>query len=140
MASRNQPSAASNSRTDAAPAASFTDGPWYVLDQRATTLRAQGWPGEIHDAILISSYAPAEIRPDHCDCIVARITFSNRTEELGDSNMADARLIASSPTLYAALTDLIALISEVAPEYAESPVVAAAQAAIDNARAERVSG
>jgi hypothetical protein len=82
--------------------AGFTPGPWYALDQRATTLREQGWTGEHHDAILISAYPPEDITPEHCDGIIARIAFANRPEELGDGNMADAHLIASAPELYEA--------------------------------------
>ena len=85
------------------PAPRYTAGPWFVLDQRATTLRSQGWEGPDHDAILISNYAPSDIRSDNCDCIVARIRFDNRSGELGDGNMADARLIASAPSLLEAL-------------------------------------
>lgn len=88
-----------------------TRGPWFVLDQRATTLRAQGWSGAPdHDVLLISNYAPADITPEHCDCIVARIEFTNREEELGEGNLADARLIAAAPDLLEAAIGALGLI------------------------------
>ena len=79
--------------------AGATPGPWHALDQRNSTLRAQGWEGPEQDAILIVNYPPAEIKAGHCDCIVARIEFRNRAEKLGDGNMADGRLIAAAPEL-----------------------------------------
>lgn len=71
--------------------------PWYVLDQRATTLRALGWTGPKQDAILISSKSPQEALASRGDnCIIARISFDNRDEELGESNMADAVRIVTA--------------------------------------------
>lgn len=88
---------------------------WFVLDQRASTLRQQGWTGPAHDVILISAYPPEEITPQHCDAIVARVSLLNREEELGDYNFAHAKLIAAAPRLarqHAAMADEIARLRE----------------------------
>jgi hypothetical protein len=41
------------------------------------------------------------------NCVVARIQFEHRPEQLGASNLADAHLIAASPELYAALEAVV---------------------------------
>jgi hypothetical protein len=117
--------------------AGFTPGPWYVLDQRASTQRSQGFVIPGHDAILISSYAPNEIRRGHCDCIIARIDFSNRPEELGESNFATARLIAAAPSLFNAATlALDYILNRVGNDAAETVAVSDLRAAIAKARGE----
>ena len=81
--------------------AEHTPGPWFVDDLRASRLRALGWVGPSIDKILICSCSPEEIArtEDGSDCIIARIAFDNRPEELGESNLADAKLIAAAPVL-----------------------------------------
>lgn len=82
--------------------------PWYVLDQRATTLRAQGWTGPKQDAILISNKSPQEVLECRGDnCIIARISFDNRDEELGESNMADAVRIVTAVNSHDALLEAL---------------------------------
>ena len=106
--------------------AGFTPGPWFVLDQRASTQRSQGFVIPGHDVILISSYAPSEINREHCDCIIARIDFSNRPEELGESNFADAKLIAAAPELYEQLVEAERLLSNHAVHDLDLPPIHAA--------------
>jgi len=75
-------------------------GPWYVRDLRASEMRRMGWTGPSIDRILITNKTgPEIIRDEGEDCIVARIQFDNRTEELGDDNLADALLMAAAPDL-----------------------------------------
>jgi len=50
---------------------------------------------------------------------------------------ANAHLIAAAPDLYEALTDLVKLIDEVAPSYADSTVVFAARAALSKAEGQQ---
>jgi hypothetical protein len=77
-----------------------TAGPWSVIDLRATTMRALGWRGEQIDCLLISCKGDDL---EGGNCVVARIAFDNRPEELGDGNFADACLIAAAPGLLASL-------------------------------------
>lgn len=80
--------------------AGHTSAPWYVFDQRETYMRSLGWPGPFNDAILISAKSPREaLEAAGENSIVARISFDNRPEKLGESNLADARLIAAAPDL-----------------------------------------
>lgn len=81
--------------------AGHTAGRWYVLDQRASTLKAAGWEGEHQDAILISALSPKEIIAARGEnAIIARIEFRNRSEQLTDGNFADARLIVAACNSY----------------------------------------
>lgn len=85
-----------------------TPGPWFVFDQRASVMRELGWEGPAVDAILISSLSPKDaVEAGGDNCIVARISFNNRDDELGESNIADARLIAAAPDLLKALAELM---------------------------------
>lgn len=82
----------------------FTPGPWFVFDQRESYMRSIGWPGPFNDAILISSLSPKDaVEAQGDNCIVARISFNNRAEKLGENNLADAHLIAAAPDLLEAL-------------------------------------
>jgi hypothetical protein len=84
----------------------FTPGPWYVRDLRAAEMRRLGWTGPSIDRILITNKTGADIIRDEGDnCVVARIQFDNRTEELRDGNLADAHMIAAAPELYGALLE-----------------------------------
>ena len=88
-----------------------TPGPWYVRDLRASEMRRLGWTGPSIDRILITNKTgPEIIRDEGEDCIVARIQFDNRTEELTEGNLADAHLIAAAPELCAALEQFVALL------------------------------
>lgn len=67
-------------------------------------MRRLGWTGPSVDRILITSEdGQGIIDCEGQNCVVARIQFDNRTEELTDGNMADATLMAAAPDLYAAL-------------------------------------
>lgn len=80
--------------------AAFTPGPWYVRDLTAKTMRELGWTGPSIDRILITNKTgPEIIRDEGDDCVIARIQFDHRPEELGEGNLADARLIAAAPEL-----------------------------------------
>lgn len=82
----------------------FTPGPWFVFDQRESYMRSIGWPGPFNDAILISSLSPKDaVEAQGDNCIVARISFNNRAEKLGENNLADAHLIAAAPDLLEAV-------------------------------------
>ncbi len=80
---------------------------WYVKDFRASTMRRLGWTGPSIDRILITSKDSAEIDASSgANCIVARIQFDNRTDELTDQNLANAVLMAAAPELFEALRDM----------------------------------
>ena len=69
-------------------------------------MRSIGWPGPFNDAILISSLSPKDaVEAQGDNCIVARISFNNRAEKLGENNLADAHLIAAAPDLLEALQE-----------------------------------
>lgn len=79
-------------------------GPWYVRDLTALTMQRLGWTGPSIDSILITDKTGPEIIRDEGDnCVVARIQFEHRPEQLGESNLADAHLLAAAPELYLAL-------------------------------------
>lgn len=81
---------------------------WYVKDFRASTMRRLGWTGPNVDRILITSKDSAEIEASSgADCVVARIQFDNRTDELGENNMADALLIGAAPDLYESVKEML---------------------------------
>lgn len=84
-----------------------TPPPWFVNDLRASKLRELGWEGEYVDRILICSRSPAEVArtQDGSDCIIARISFDNRPEELGESNLADAEYIVKACNAYPKLVE-----------------------------------
>lgn len=82
----------------------FTPGPWYVRDLTAQSMRKLGWTGPSIDSILITNKTgPEIIRDEGDDCVIARIQFDHRPEELGEGNLADAHLITAAPELYEAL-------------------------------------
>lgn len=81
---------------------------WYVHDYRASTMRRLGWVGPTIDRIVIATTDAAGIEAcSGANSIVARIQFDNRSDELTDSNMADAILIAAAPELYGALAQMV---------------------------------
>lgn len=83
---------------------------WYVCDLRASEMRRLGWAGPYIDKILITNKEGREIhKGDGRDCIVARIEFDNRPEELGNGNLSDARLIASAPDLLEAVRCILGI-------------------------------
>lgn len=83
-----------------------TPGPWYVRDFRAREMARLGWKGPSIDRILIvDKTGPEIIESSGENCVVARIQFDNRTEPLGDGNLADARLIAAAPAMLDALAE-----------------------------------
>ena len=84
--------------------AEHTAGPWFVKDFRAVEMKRLGWTGPSIDRILITNDRDPR---DEDGCIVARIQFDNRTEQLDDGNLADARLIAAAPDLLAACQEFV---------------------------------
>lgn len=86
-----------------------TPGPWRRHDMEA-------------DAIVAN-------RPEGGGAEVANVGNSCWPE----NRRADACLIAEAPVLLSSLQDLVKLIREVAPQYAESTVMAGAELAIANA-------
>jgi hypothetical protein len=81
-----------------------TPGPWHVLDFRASEMRRLGWVGPSIDRILITNMTAREVAAcDGENSVIARIQFDNRPEELAEVSIADARLIAAAPDLYAAI-------------------------------------
>lgn len=79
-----------------------TDGPWFVSDLSAATMRDLGWPGEHIDTILILNREPRTVNTDAA-CVLARIRNENNPVELTDEHRANARLMAAAPDLlYAA--------------------------------------
>ena len=116
--------------------AGHTPGPWFVRDFRASRMADLGWDGPSIDSILIVNKTGAEIVEGAGDnCVVARITFDNRLEPLGESNLSDARLIAAAPELLEALRGLVDVVNRPdAPPLAELfAAVADGQAAISRA-------
>ena len=75
--------------------------------------------GSVHDYENRDTYA-------NTICIIC-------ADEYGSGGEANARVIAASLDILAALADLEALLVEIAPEYAESTVAANARAAIAKA-------
>ena len=76
-------------------------GPWFVRDMRAVELRRLGWTGPSIDQILITDQdGQGIIESQGQNCIIARIKFENRLDELDDGNLADAHLMAAAPDLY----------------------------------------
>jgi hypothetical protein len=88
-----------------------TPGPWFVNDLRASKMRELGWKGPSVDKILIMDKSPSDVARsgDGDNCIIARIAFENRTEELNDGNLADAHLLAAAPDLYQTLSNIVTL-------------------------------
>ena len=83
-----------------------TPGPWYVRDFRASEMRRLGWKGPSIDRILITNKTGAEILESAGeDCVIARIQFDNRPDELTEGNFADASLIVRAVNCHA---DLVA--------------------------------
>jgi len=103
---------------------------WYVVDLRASELRAEGWEGPSIDRILITDTPRAKLTEiGGADCVVARIQFA---EELGESNLADARLIAAAPDLLAAAIEAVEGWDDETPRQDHLDRV---EAAIENLRA-----
>src|ERR1700722_10925590 len=85
---------------------SHTPGPWYVRGFRATEMRRLGWVGPSIDRILITNMTGPQIAAsDGENSVIARIQFDNRSDELTDDNLADARLLAAAPELVDALIE-----------------------------------
>ena len=83
-----------------------TPGPWYVRDFRASEMRRLGWKGPSIDRILITNKTGAEILESAGEnCVIARIQFDNRPDELTEGNFADASLIVRAVNCHA---DLVA--------------------------------
>ena len=81
---------------------------WYVRDFRASTMRRLGWVGPSIDRILITNQTGPEMEASSGEnCVVARIQFDNRPEELTESNFEDALLMAAAPALLQALRDIV---------------------------------
>lgn len=77
---------------------------WFVRDFRAVEMARLGWRGPCIDRILIvDRTGPEIIESGDENCVVARIQFDNRTELLGENNLADAYMLAAAPALYEAL-------------------------------------
>jgi hypothetical protein len=102
--------------------AGFTPGPWYIRDFRASEMQKLGWNGPSIDSILITNKTGPEIEASSgADCVIARIQFDNRTEQLTEGNFADARLIAAAPDLYLWLEDALGFIEHLVGD--QSPII-----------------
>ena len=78
----------------------WTKGEWHVFDQRDSHMLSLGWEGPLDDQIIISAVSAKEaIESGGRNAVIARIKFENRTEKLGESNLADALLIAEAGTV-----------------------------------------
>ncbi|MFZ2252660.1 MAG: hypothetical protein WAW13_00630 [Minisyncoccia bacterium] len=63
-------------------------------------MKRLGWVGPSVDRILIVNKTGSEIVESGGEnCVVARIQFDNRAEPLGESNLADAWLMAAAPEM-----------------------------------------
>ena len=90
-----------------------TPGPWYVRDFRASEMRRLGWKGPSIDCILITNKTGAEILESAGeDCVIARIQFDNRPDELTEGNFADASLIVRAVNCHADLVAALRLMRE----------------------------
>lgn len=106
---------------------------WHVHDYRATTMRRLGWTGPAIDRIVIATEDAAGIEASSgANCIVARIQFDNRPEELTDKNYRDACLMAAAPDLYAALERMLGP----AGYAGDNSIIQQAKAALAKARGE----
>lgn len=114
---------------------------WYVHDYRASTMRKLGWVGPSIDRIVIATGNASDIEAcSGANSVVARIQFDNRHEELTDSNMADALLIAAAPELYDALARIVDSVSSgTSGDVCQTSDFEDARAALAKARGEQHS-
>lgn len=98
----------------------FTPGPWFVLTDHPTNAAVRvcsgfdGW----HGGELATLYGPCEGDEDE-----------NGVWPLGETRMANARLIAAAPDLYAALVETLAIAERnESGEYADRARAALAKA------------